>query len=124
MPTILVVDDDADVLSISAVIVEELGYRVIEANGGAQALEILRSPEPVDLLLTDLAMPDVSGQELAHIAKGLRPALKVLYTSAYVRLSDKDPALRYGPMIEKPWLHERLRTVLEQLMGPRRPHAR
>jgi CheY-like chemotaxis protein len=115
--TILVVDDDADVLRISAVIVAELGYRVIEATGGAAALEILRGSEPVDVLLTDLAMPGVSGKELAHLAKVLRPHLKVLYTSAYVRLGDKDPPLRHGPMIGKPWLEEQLRAVLAKLMS-------
>ena len=116
--TILVVDADADMLRISAAIVVELGYRAIEAADGAEALEILRGSEPIELLLTDLAMPGVSGQELAHLAKALRPDLKVLYTSAYVRLGDKAPPLRHGPMIEKPWLQEQLRAVLVKLMSP------
>ena|SRR5579871_6487725 len=114
---VLVVDDDDDVRDVAVAILRELGYDVIEANGGAPALGILQSGEPVDLLLTDLAMPGMNGIELAHRAVSLRPALKVLYTSAYVRAADNDPALRYGPVIEKPWVLRDLREVLATLLG-------
>jgi CheY-like chemotaxis protein len=115
--TVLVVDDDDDVRAVAVAILRELGYDVIEASGGAPALDLLRRGERVDLLFTDLAMPGINGIELAHRAVSLRPALKVLYTSAYVRAADSDPALRHGPVIEKPWVLGDLREVLATLLG-------
>jgi CheY-like chemotaxis protein len=115
---VLVVDDDDDVRSIAAVLVNELGYPVLQANGPITALEVLRSPAAIDLLLTDLAMPNLSGADLAHIAKGMRPQMKVLYTSAYFRGDANDnPALRYGPLLEKPWVLRDLRVVVTRLIG-------
>lgn len=116
-PTVLVVDDDDDVRVIAAVVVAELGCRVLEANSGAAALEILHGSEAVDVLLTDVAMPRMGGAELALLAKQARPNLKVVYTSAYVHMSEKDPSLRFGPLIEKPWMREQLAKVLEALFA-------
>jgi CheY-like chemotaxis protein len=115
--TVLVVDDDDDVRSIATVIVAELGFRVLDAASGAAALDILRGGERVDVLLTDVAMPKMGGSELAFLAKELRPNLMVVYSSAYVHLSENDPALRYGPLIEKPWTRDRLGKVLEALLA-------
>lgn len=117
--TVLLVDDDADVRQVAAVILGELGLRAIEAACAEDAMEILRAGEPVDLLMTDLAMPGIGGMELAHLAKRLRPELLVLYTSAYVRTSDQSRALRYGPLIEKPWMLQQLRDVVERLLPDR-----
>jgi len=116
--TVLVVDDDEAVRQVAAVILGELGFQVFEASNAEDALVILRAPNPVQLLLTDLAMPGVGGVELAHLARRLRPDLKVLYTSAYVRMSESSPALRYGPLIEKPWMLEQLKAVIEKLLQP------
>jgi CheY-like chemotaxis protein len=61
-----------------------MGYRVLAAGNGAQALEVLRRGEPVDLLFTDVVMPGgLTGRELAEEAAKMRPGLKVLYTSGY-----------------------------------------
>jgi CheY-like chemotaxis protein len=117
--TVLLVEDDAAARSAAVIILNELGYFVIEANSGEQALEILRqSPTPIALLVTDVVMPGISGLELAYLAKQARPALKLLYTSAYVRTRESNPALRYGPFIEKPWLPQQIRGALEKLIGP------
>jgi CheY-like chemotaxis protein len=78
----------------------------------------------VDLLLTDLAMPRLGGIELADLAKRLRPHLKVLYTSAYVRVTGAGaPVFRHGPFLEKPWRLRQLCDTVERLIGPGR-HAR
>jgi CheY-like chemotaxis protein len=118
---VLVVDDDTDVRQVAAAILAEMGFQVIEADGGETAMAILQGPAKIDLLMTDLAMPGINGMELAHLARRLRPDLKVLYTSAYVRMDDDNPALRYGPLIEKPWMLTQLRAVIEKLMGPDSP---
>jgi signal transduction histidine kinase/CheY-like chemotaxis protein len=117
--TVLLVEDDAATRSAAAVILAELGYGVIEADSGEEALEILRrSSAPIALLVTDLVMPGISGMELAHLAKQMQPALKLLYTSAYVRTLEGNPALRYGPFVEKPWLRQQIKGAIEKLIGP------
>jgi DNA-binding NtrC family response regulator len=115
-PTVLIVDDDHNVRSLAAQIVRMLDFWVIEANGAEAALKILREPIKVDLLFTDVTMPGLSGLELAHLAKQLRPDLKVLYTSAHFFGGADNPALRYGPLIAKPWKLEQLREVMDTLI--------
>src|SRR4051794_22478012 len=95
--TVLLVDDDVDVRRIAAVILGELGFDVLEAGGAEEDMGIIRSPDKIDLLMTDLAMPGIGGIELARMAKRARPALKVLYTSAYVRAQGGSRALVHGP---------------------------
>ncbi len=116
--TVLLVDDDDQVRQVAAVILAELGFRVIETASAEEAMAVLREPGRIDLLMTDLAMPGIGGIELAHLAKRAKPDLAVLYTSAYVRTTDRGPPLRHGPLVEKPWMLEQLRDALERLLGP------
>jgi len=81
---VLVVEDDDDLRSLMVRILRSLDYEVLEANSGAPALEILRSPTEVDLLLTDVVLPkEMSGTELSEEALLVRPDLHVLYMSGY-----------------------------------------
>jgi signal transduction histidine kinase len=82
--TILVVEDDAALRAYAVEILAELGYRVVEAVGGAAALQLLDRLD-VDLLFTDVVMPGMNGRELADEAKRRRPTLKVLFTTGYTR---------------------------------------
>jgi len=118
--TVLLVDDDVEVRQVAAVILGEMGFRVIEASSAEDAMEAIRGATRIDLLMTDLAMPGIGGMELAHLAKRARPNLKVLYTSAYVRAAEGSKGLGYGPLIEKPWMLEQLRGYIEKLIGPAR----
>jgi PAS domain S-box-containing protein len=82
--TVLLVEDDEQVRDYAARQLDALGYEVIQAGNGLEALEILESERPVDLLFTDVVMPNgISGRELAERAAVLRPGIKVLYTSGY-----------------------------------------
>ena len=81
--TVLVVDDDADVLAAITRILENAGGDVIAAGSGAEALPILRSDRAIGMLFTDVVMPGISGVELARQARGIRPRLPVLLTSGY-----------------------------------------
>ncbi len=84
--TILVVEDDDDVRAYSAECLRELGYQVLEAHDGPSALRVLdREEQCIDLLFTDVVMPEMTGRELADQAREKRPDLKVLYTSGYTR---------------------------------------
>lgn len=111
--TILLVDDNDAVRHIAARQLAGLGYRVIEAAGGAEALEKLRGTPAIDLLFTDLLMAGgMNGMELARAARRDHPALKLLYTSGFTRAEDEEPA----PLIRKPYrrriLAEKIRAAL------------
>jgi nitrogen-specific signal transduction histidine kinase/CheY-like chemotaxis protein len=84
--TILMVDDEELVLTLGQTILSSFGYRVLTANGGAKALEILASSrETIHLVITDLVMPGMSGRELVERIKAQAPQVKVVCTSGYVR---------------------------------------
>ena len=85
--TILVCEDDEDVRAYSAEVLRELGYRVLEAGNGAEALAHLRNGNPkVDLLFTDVVLPGgMTGAELAREAARVDPTLKILFTTGYAR---------------------------------------
>jgi signal transduction histidine kinase/CheY-like chemotaxis protein len=82
--TILLVEDDQDVLAVTAESLRELGYQVVTAVDAAGALEILRGDQPIDLLFSDVIIPGgTNGAQLAVTARHVRPQLKVLLTSGY-----------------------------------------
>lgn len=82
--TILVVEDDTEVRDVSVEIVQSLGYRILVARNGQEALDLLKGPEQLDLLFTDLVMPGgISGVTLARQAQAMRPGLHVLLTTGY-----------------------------------------
>jgi PAS domain S-box-containing protein len=84
--TILVVEDDDTLREYAREILEELGYRVVEAGGGAAALDALSGEQEFDLLLTDVVMPGgINGRQLADEALRRWPRLKVLFMTGYTR---------------------------------------
>ncbi len=124
--TILVVEDEDSVRRIVRIALESSGYRVLEAPNGAAALERLADAEvTVDLLVSDLVMPGISGRVLADRVRGLRPGLKVLFISGYT----DDSIIRHGlgesgpPLLLKPFAPSALvRAVRDVLDGrPERP---
>jgi PAS domain S-box-containing protein len=81
--TVLVVDDNDALRSVMTEVVKELGYRFLEAPDATTAVPILKSAQPIDLLLTDVGLPIINGRQLAEIARQHRPDLKVLYVTGY-----------------------------------------
>ena len=82
--TILIVDDEPSIAEIMQDILESRGYRVLAATILEQALALLREdPQPIDLLLTDVVMPQMSGVELARLVQERWPACRVILMSAY-----------------------------------------
>jgi PAS domain S-box-containing protein len=119
--TVLVVDDNAPVRRIAAQLVTDLGYQVIEAASGAEALDVLRQDRPIDLLFTDVVMPGgLTGDELARVACELRPGLKVLFTSGFTHAAignGQRPAQTAGhPLITKPYRKEDLARRLAEVL--------
>jgi signal transduction histidine kinase len=84
--TVMLVDDDPLVLASASAMLEDLGHRVIEAASGARALELLRAGAAADLVITDYAMPGMTGLQLAEALRRLRPGLPVLLATGYGEL--------------------------------------
>ncbi len=117
--TVLVVEDDASIRDVTAELLRDAGLHVLTAADGPAALEILRSPAPVSLLFSDVAMPGgATGVDLARAAHGLRPGLAVLLTSGY-----SGPALsRYGAdgdyeILAKPYTRSLLLARIGEMLA-------
>jgi CheY-like chemotaxis protein len=82
---VLVVEDEASVRQFTVEALVELGYRVLEADSAAAALRVIDAHPEIDLLFTDVVMPDVNGARLADEARRRRPELRVLFTTGYTR---------------------------------------
>jgi signal transduction histidine kinase/CheY-like chemotaxis protein len=89
--TILIVDDDELVLHSTAALLDDMGFCVIEAHGGIDALEALEQPAAVDLVLTDHAMPGMTGLQLASTIGQLWPELPVILATGYAQLDGDVP---------------------------------
>jgi len=112
---ILIVDDDALIAMNTFDMVEDLGHHVIEAYSGKQALEILQSDAQVDALITDYAMPGMTGVELAEKARVLRPDLPILLATGYADLPSGTTTDL--PRLAKPYQQRDLAQQLAKLLG-------
>jgi len=117
--TILVVDDDVLIAMSTVDMLEDLGHTVIEANNGAKALEIIERDVPIDLILTDYAMPGMTGLELAHAARKLRPGVPVLIATGYAELHETSH-LDF-PRLTKPYQQHQLASHVARLLSRSAP---
>ena len=117
--TILVAEDEPSVREVVSRVLSKRGYRLLLAEDGLAALELGRSsPEPVDLLLTDLVMPRMRGGELANELQKIRPGLRVMFMSGYT----DDSVIRQGiledgiPFLQKPFSAEALAGKVREVL--------
>lgn len=83
-PLILVVDDEKEIRVLVRLMLEEEGFRVLDAESGREAILIAADPGyPISLLITDILMPHMNGRDLADRVASIRPTIKVLFISAY-----------------------------------------
>lgn len=118
--TLLLAEDDALMRRVMARSLERLGYIVLEAENGKQALDLICHHQgPIDLLLTDVIMPLMDGRKLADIAQGLRPGLPVLFMSAYTeRMIVAEGVLKTGePFINKAFTTDQLAQMVRLILG-------
>ena len=117
---VLVVDDEVAISGIIAKCLQRRGYTVLRADSGARALELLATEGDVDLLITDLVMPEMTGRELATRVTRLRPGIKVLYMSGYSADTLGEGAWAPGSqLLGKPFsIATLLSKVRETLDGP------
>jgi len=115
---ILIVDDEAEVLSGAEQVLRNYGYRVLTARSGQKALDICATrEEPVDLVLLDLVMPGMSGQETLVRLHELDPSLKVVIASGYVPQGERDAQSdRVAGHLEKPFTPHRMLEVVRQVL--------
>lgn len=114
---ILVVDDDVATLSVLARMLAD--YRVSEARSADEALAILATHEPVDLLITDYVMPGITGEELVGQARELRPHLRVLFVTGHASAIEKGSALFASEVhLAKPVALALLLKTVKSMIGP------
>ncbi|MDE1915681.1 MAG: PAS domain S-box protein [Sphingomonadales bacterium] len=120
---VLVVEDEPVVRGLIRGELTELGYEVIEAGDGAAGLAILQSPRPIDLLVTDIGMPELNGRQMVDAARVIRPRLPVLFMTGYAEnAAQASGFLEQGmALITKPFAMEsliaRIRVMMEET-GP------
>ena len=103
--TVLIVDDDEAVRITFAMVLEDLGYSVLQSGSGVSALELLRDNPTIALLLTDVVMPGMNGVELARRARAMRAALPIVFISGYA-----DPGSVVGDAARQPILRKPFRA--------------
>ncbi len=112
---ILFVDDDPLIAMSTREMLEDLGHRVIGASSARHALDILKSEQPIDLMVTDHVMPGMTGIELAVKSREVRPSLPILLATGYADLPEGAPLDL--PRLAKPYHQDQLRDRLDQLLG-------
>lgn len=111
---VLVVDDDSLVLTSTCLLLEDLGHRVVSAMSGEQALKVFDSEKAIDLVITDMAMPQMDGAELAQAITTLRPGLPIILATGYAeRLEGFATEL---PRLSKPFTQLNLVEIIASTM--------
>ena len=115
--TILIVDDEDLLLTMGQTILSAYGYRVLTANSGQKALDILsQKDKTVDLVITDLVMPAMSGRELVEYIERLSPATRIMCTSGYIWPASQDNS---HPYLQKPFTSQELLLKVKYALADR-----
>jgi signal transduction histidine kinase/CheY-like chemotaxis protein len=115
---VLVVEDEAAVRLLVVEVLNDLGYRVLEAKDGQGALAIIDSEARIDLLVTDVGLPVMNGRQLAEFARARRPGLKVLFMTGYAeQAAIRSKFVGEGmDMIAKPFAMEAMVARVQQML--------
>jgi CheY-like chemotaxis protein len=119
--TILLVEDESAILDVGVHVLEKRGYKVLTAATPSEALNVAESyPHPIDLLITDVIMPELNGQQLAEAIRQIRPEIKIMFISGYTAdiISHHGVLLPGITFLEKPFsgrqLGRKVREILNQ----------
>ncbi|MBY5348300.1 ATP-binding protein [Rhizobium leguminosarum] len=117
--TILVVEDDEHVRTMTAESLHELGYTVLQAASGIEALLLLEENPAVDLIFTDIVMPQMSGRQLADVVQEKWPTIRILYTTGYTRNAIvHNGVLDHGvSLLSKPFSLQQLAHKIRELLN-------
>lgn len=119
--TALVVDDEELVLQGARSMLEAAGFAVIVARDGAEAIALFDDHPEIDLLFSDVRMPGIDGIVLADMAVARRPAMPVIYATAYGDDVRRRLGVAHGPMLEKPYGPAELWRQVRAIFGQIRP---
>lgn len=117
--TVLVVEDEPDNFDLMNIILERLSIKVLHAWDGNEAMQVFRERSDIDLVLMDFKLPDVPGQEVTRMMLNMKPATKVIATTAYAMSGDREKALDAGCLtyLAKPIRSDELLDVLKQVLN-------
>jgi CheY-like chemotaxis protein/two-component sensor histidine kinase len=117
---VLVVEDEPIVRLLVVEVLNDLGYRALEAADGGLALRVLESSQRVDLLVTDIGLPDINGRQVADAARSKRPNLKVLFMTGYAERAARSEFLDKGmEIIGKPFTMDKLAIKIREMIERR-----
>ena len=120
MAAILIVEDDVFILELTALLIQEWGHQTFSASDADEALLLLRSPQHIDLLFTDINLKTavLGGCELAHQAIELRPLMRVLYTTGnFVTDKMKAQFVEGTHCLRKPYTPQQLQNAFEDILA-------
>ena len=115
--TVLLVDDDALIANSTAALLEDLGHRVAEAHSGEEALVLMQDGLAPDIVVTDYAMPGMTGMDLAVALRKQHPKLPILLATGYAELQGAQPFEL--PRIAKPYTQQQLSAEITRLVSQR-----
>jgi CheY-like chemotaxis protein len=118
--TVLVVEDEESVRILIVEVLGELGYQVLQAGDGEQALAHVKAPGPIDMMISDVGLPGLNGRQVAEIARTIRPGLRVLFVTGYaakatVRSNFLEPGME---LISKPFNMSELSAKISTMLAP------
>jgi CheY-like chemotaxis protein len=121
--TILVVDDEPEVRKMVGAMVGQFGYRVLTADSGEHALTLYKHHSPIEMLITDVVAPGMSGPMLADKLTALQPNLKVLYISGYdgTHVVQRYVVEQGHALLAKPFTVDQLRAKIQEMLTPAPP---
>jgi len=126
--TILIVDDEPEVRAVARDMLQVKGYTTLDTGDPTLALRIVRTEsQPIHLLLTDVVMPLMNGRELVDQIHTIRPAMKVLYMSAYSTETIVDYGIRIAPgepFVLKPFTMDSLVSAVRSVLDYRSPFGK
>jgi CheY-like chemotaxis protein len=116
--TVLLVEDEESLRTLTRTLLEQSGYTVLEAKGGSQAIEIARQHRgPIHLLLTDMVMPGMVGHEVADEVAPIRPEMRVIYMSGYVGFTPRGVLDSDESFLPKPFTQDTLLRKVHEVLN-------
>jgi len=115
--TVLLVEDEESLRTLTRTLLQDAGYAVLEASNGGEATEIVRRhAEPIHLLLTDMVMPGINGRALAAKITAMRPETKVVYMSGYTDFGNTGFQGSEGDFLQKPFTRQGLLRKISEVL--------
>jgi DNA-binding NtrC family response regulator len=123
--TVLVVDDEPEIRKLVTAMLSRNGYRVLTADSGENAVRLFRNNPGVDLLLTDVVAPGMSGPMIADQIAALRPDIKVVFMSGYdsTQVVQRYVVEKGYSLLIKPFTMEQMGRMIEEVMNDNRTNA-